>query len=69
MDLTVRMIAAQTQAGGSPEGEGALHGAWAALVWEMEVAGCRSRGGARQQLAVHPDGENRVRAQVGQQFF
>lgn len=60
MDLTVGMIAAQTQARGSPEGEGTLHGAWTALVWEVEVAGRRSRGGARQQLTIHPDGENRV---------
>lgn len=55
MDLTVGMIAGQTQAGGSPEGEGTLHGAWTALMWEMEVAGRRASRGAREQLTVHPD--------------
>lgn len=39
MHLAVGVIATYAQAGRSSEGEGALHGAWAALVREVEVAG------------------------------
>lgn len=68
MDLIVGVVASQTQAGRRPERQGAVHGSRAALVGEVQVAGGRSRGGNGEHLAVHPHGQRRVRAQVGQQL-
>lgn len=68
MDLAVGVIASQTQAGGSPEGKRAGHGAWTALMWEVKVAGGRPRGGHREQLTVHPHRQSRVCAEVSQEF-
>lgn len=68
MDLTVGVIASQTQAGGSPERKRAGHGAWTVLMWEVKVAGGRPWGGSREQLTVHPHRQGCVRAEVSQEF-
>lgn len=45
-----------------------MHGAWAALVGEVEVAGGGSRGGNGKHLTVHAHGHRCVRAQVSQEL-
>uniref|UniRef100_G3PTB6 Uncharacterized protein n=1 Tax=Gasterosteus aculeatus TaxID=69293 RepID=G3PTB6_GASAC len=56
------------QARRRPERQGAVHGARAALVGEVEVAGGRPGGGDGEHLTVHPQGQRRVSAQVSQQL-
>lgn len=68
VDLTVGVVTSQPEAVGSPEGEGARQGGWAALVGEMKVTGSGPGGGDGEQLTVHPSVQGCVCAEVSQEL-